>query len=258
MSKASLPTPLLDDASPLDARSKGVIAGLFEREQQLMADLPTDDPLDPKRRRRVDLTLPEILEQPEVIRTTLLREREGIAAAARTIAAADIRRVYLTGCGDSLAVMVAVRSLFEMLLGIPCEPVQALDMAYYYHHTLGPGLADDHVEFQRHHDPHGRGNDDCKGQGRAHSGAQQHARFRADAGVGPPADRSCPAQGLAHAGKHSRHCASVPACARHRAGKGSCGRLWWSALQARSTRSPTQIADGHRGPERGNRQYRRT
>lgn len=34
--------------------------------------------------------------------------------------------------------MVAVRSLFESLLGIPCEPVQALDMAYYYHQTLGP------------------------------------------------------------------------------------------------------------------------
>ena len=36
-----------------------------------MAALPSDDPLDPKRRRRVDFTLPEILEQPEVIRTTL-------------------------------------------------------------------------------------------------------------------------------------------------------------------------------------------
>ncbi len=138
MLNAHLPTPLLDESSPLDAHSKALIAGLFEREQQLMAELPTDDPLDPKRRRRVDLTLPEIVEQPDVIRRTLSLERETVSVAARTIADADIKRIYLTGCGDSLAVMVAVRSLFETLLGIPCEPVQALDMAYYYHHTLGP------------------------------------------------------------------------------------------------------------------------
>lgn len=138
MTNASLLTPLLGDQSPLDLRSRALITDLFEREQQLMAALPTDDPLDPKRRRRVDFTLPEIVEQPEVIRTTLQRERENIGAAAQTIAAAGIRRIFMTGCGDSLAVMVAVRSLFEELLGIPCEPVQALDMAYYYHHTLGP------------------------------------------------------------------------------------------------------------------------
>ena len=140
MINAPLLTPLLAEQSPLDDRSKAVIAGLFDRELQLMAALPTDDPLDPKRRRRVDFTLPEILEQPQVIRTTLERERENIAEAARNIAASDIRRIYMTGCGDSLACMIAVRALFEEMLGIPCEPVQALDMAYYYHRTLGPDV----------------------------------------------------------------------------------------------------------------------
>ena len=138
MMTAAVQTPLLSEQSPLDDRSKRLIESLFEREQQMMAALPTDDPLDPKRRRRVDFTLPEILEQPDVIRTTLARERETVAGAARTIAAAGIKRIAMTGCGDSLASMIAVRGLFEELLGIPCEPVQALDMAYYYHHTLGP------------------------------------------------------------------------------------------------------------------------
>jgi glucosamine--fructose-6-phosphate aminotransferase (isomerizing) len=138
MTDTELLTPLLGDQSPLDSHSKTLIQDLFEREQQLMAALPTDDPLDPKRRRRVDLTITEINEQPEVIRTTLKRERENIAAAAKTIANASIDRIFMTGCGDSLAVMMAVRGLFEELLGIPCEPVQALDMAYYYNRTLGP------------------------------------------------------------------------------------------------------------------------
>ncbi|WP_052952798.1 SIS domain-containing protein [Devosia psychrophila] len=122
----------------MDARSKALISNLFDRELELMAALPTDDPLDTKRRRRVELTLPEIEEQPQVIRTTLERERGNIAAAADRVAKSGIKRIYMTGCGDSLACMVAVRSLYEELFGIPCEPVQALDMAYYYHHTLGP------------------------------------------------------------------------------------------------------------------------
>src|SRR5207253_1080287 len=37
------------------------------------------------------------------------------------------------GCGDSLSAMVAVRGLYERLLSVPCEPIQALDFAYYYH-----------------------------------------------------------------------------------------------------------------------------
>lgn len=137
MSYADL-TPLLAEGSPLDEAQKALIAELFAREQSLMAALPTDDPLDPKRRSRVDFTLPEILEQPEVIRATLGRERAAIAAAARSVAASNLRRICMTGCGDSLAVMTGVRSLLEDMTGLPCEPIQALDLAYYQHRLLGP------------------------------------------------------------------------------------------------------------------------
>src|SRR5689334_10580256 len=102
MTSTDLLTPLLADQSPLDSRSKALIRDLFEREQQLMAALPSDDSLDPKRRRRVDFTITEIKEQPEVIRTTLERERENIRAVATLIANAGIERVFMTGCGDSL------------------------------------------------------------------------------------------------------------------------------------------------------------
>ncbi len=37
----------------------------------------------------------------------------------------------LVGAGDSLAVMVAARSALETMLGVPCEPVQSLEFAYY-------------------------------------------------------------------------------------------------------------------------------
>ena len=52
---ASLLTPLLADDSPLDARSRALVVELFEAEARLMSALPSDDPLDAKRRRRVDL-----------------------------------------------------------------------------------------------------------------------------------------------------------------------------------------------------------
>jgi glucosamine--fructose-6-phosphate aminotransferase (isomerizing) len=138
MKALQISTPLLALDSPLDDHARALVTELFTREQQLMDALPSDDPQDPKRYRRVELTLPEIQQQPQVIADTLARERDNIAQVAQRIAGAGIKRIYMTGCGDSLASMLAVRSLFEELLGIACEPVQALDLAYYYHHTLGP------------------------------------------------------------------------------------------------------------------------
>ncbi len=131
-------TPLLAADSPLDARSRALIADLFSREQQLMAALPTDDPRDPKRLRRVMLTRGEMAAQPDAIRTTWRREEAAIEAVARELAGTRLSRVFLTGCGDSLAVMTGARLLLEDMLGVPCEPIQALDLAYYYNRTLGP------------------------------------------------------------------------------------------------------------------------
>jgi glucosamine--fructose-6-phosphate aminotransferase (isomerizing) len=130
-------TPLLAPDSPLDARSRQLIQKLFDKEAELMAALPTDDPLDEKRRRRVELTRVEILGQPQAIRSTLDAERERSKAIAAAVSAIEIKRIVMTGCGDSLAVMMGARLLFEDLLGIPVEPIQALDYAYYNGRTNG-------------------------------------------------------------------------------------------------------------------------
>ena len=131
-------TPLLAPDSPLDAKARALVTDLFAREARLMDALPTDDPRDAKRRARVELTRVEILGQPASVRDTLAGGREASLAAAADLAGADLRRVVMTGCGDSLAVMVGARMLLERVLGIPCEPVQALDFAYYAGSTVGP------------------------------------------------------------------------------------------------------------------------
>ncbi|MCQ0986320.1 SIS domain-containing protein [Jiella marina] len=131
-------TPLLAAGSPLDQRAKDLISELYDAEERMMKELPTDAPTDEKRKRRVEFTIEEIHGQPEAIATTLESERQAIADAAAKIASGDFDRIVMTGCGDSLAVHVAVRSLFEELLGIPCEPIQALDLAYYQYHAIGP------------------------------------------------------------------------------------------------------------------------
>lgn len=126
-------TPLLEPDSPLDQHSREVIRAVYDAEWSKAQELPTDDPLDPKRRKRVEFTWDEMWSQPQAIQTTLEKERETIAEAARYFGKLPLERIYMTGCGDSIASMIAVRSLFEELLGIPCEPVQALDFTYYYH-----------------------------------------------------------------------------------------------------------------------------
>lgn len=133
-------TPLLAAGSPLDDARRALVSDLFAREQRLMDALPTDDPRDAKRRRRVELTRTEIAGQPQAVRDTLAAGREPSRRAAKELAAAGLKRIVMTGCGDSLAVMIAARQLFEELLGIPCEPIQALDFAYYASGTLGPDV----------------------------------------------------------------------------------------------------------------------
>lgn len=130
-------TPLLAPDSPLDQHSRKLVEELFEKEARLMDGLPTDDPLDEKRRRRVELTRVEILAQPQAIRTTLAEEREATKATAAAFASLGIKRIVMTGCGDSLAVMIGARLFFEELLGLPVEPIQALDYAYYASRTSG-------------------------------------------------------------------------------------------------------------------------
>ncbi len=92
--------------------------------------LPSNDPLDPKLRHRVQATGPELFAQPAAIRATLLVNATTLDAIADRFSA-GLRRVVLVGCGDSLAVMVAARQALETMTGVPCEAVQSLEFAYY-------------------------------------------------------------------------------------------------------------------------------
>ena len=138
MSEKNYNTPLLAPDSPLDDHSRQVIQAVYDAEWAKAQDLPTDEPLDPKRRKRVELTWDETWSQPQAITTTLASERQAISEAAGFLGKLELERIYMTGCGDSIASMIAVRSLFEQLLGIPCEPVQALDFTYYYYRPVNP------------------------------------------------------------------------------------------------------------------------
>ncbi len=131
-------SPLLNADSPLDPPARQLIETLYHREQQKALTLPTDDLLDPKRRQRVGYTWDEMWGQPEAIQLTLDRERQSIQEMARHFSGRPIDRIIMAGCGDSLASMIGVRALLESLLGIPCEPVQALDFTYYYSHAINP------------------------------------------------------------------------------------------------------------------------
>lgn len=136
MDEKTYVTPLLKPDSPLDEHSKALITEIYKQEQAKALALPTDDPLDPKRRMRVDYTWTEMWEQPEILQKNLQLNKSEIAEAARLIASKQIDRVILTGCGDSISTMLAMRSLYEEVLGIPCEALQALDFAYYYYRPV--------------------------------------------------------------------------------------------------------------------------
>lgn len=132
-------THLLGPDSPLDDHSRALIKSIYDAEQAKALELPTDAPLDPKRRKRVDYTWIEMNEQPQVIQNNLDLERKSIAEAAAFIASQPLENIYMAGCGDSIASMIAVRAFYEHLLGIPCEAIQALDFTYYYSRPVNSG-----------------------------------------------------------------------------------------------------------------------
>lgn len=136
MTLKAFETPLLKPDSILDDHSKQLIKEIYEVEKAKALTLPTDNPLDPKRRSRVDFTWKEIWEQPEIITNNLDLEKDSVAEAAAYINSQSIDQIYMTGCGDSVASLLAVRSFYEDILGIPCEAVQALDFAYYYNRPI--------------------------------------------------------------------------------------------------------------------------
>jgi len=136
MAHSHYATPLLRPDSPLSLSAKSLIRDLTLKEIEKSKNLPTDNPLDPKRKERVQLTRNELFSQPEIISANLTLGDEQVSDFAQYLAGKKIDHIYMTGCGDSIATMIAVRYLWETLLEIPCEPVQALDFAYYYHKPI--------------------------------------------------------------------------------------------------------------------------
>jgi len=125
------PSPFIGEGSPLDARQQRVVERVSAAEHASIVALPTDHPLDPKRRARDEATHPELIAQPDRIRETLESNDVALSELASVIARMSVDRVFVTGAGDSLAVAIAARQTLESMLGVPCEPVQSLDLAYY-------------------------------------------------------------------------------------------------------------------------------
>jgi glucosamine--fructose-6-phosphate aminotransferase (isomerizing) len=123
-------------ASSLDDRQRAVLARVADAERAAILALPTDDPRDAKRRRRVEATREELLAQPTVVDRNWTGNRAALDEAARVIAGREPDRAFLVGAGDSLAVMAAARIALEAMLDVPCEPVQSLELAHY----LAPGI----------------------------------------------------------------------------------------------------------------------
>lgn len=126
-------TPLTLPGSIVDAEARKVIEEFYRRETEREWSPPaTDAPLCPKRMNRVNHTIGEIDAQADKIEETVREEREAIREAAKHFAKREITRVYMTGCGDSVAALEGARFLLEEALDVPCEAIQALDFAYYY------------------------------------------------------------------------------------------------------------------------------
>jgi glucosamine 6-phosphate synthetase-like amidotransferase/phosphosugar isomerase protein len=104
---------------------------MAQAERAAAALLPSDRPLDPERRRRVEATRPELTDQPAVVTGNLESTAGAVAALAADIAAYAPARIVLVGAGDSLAAAQAVRLAFEQMTGLTCEPAQSLEFAYY-------------------------------------------------------------------------------------------------------------------------------
>src|SRR5258708_29717112 len=94
-------SPLLDpDTSPLDARQRALVQRVSDAERAHILALPSNDPLDPKLRLRVQETGPELFGQPAAIRSTLGVNATVLDAIADRLVA-NVHRVVLVGCGDS-------------------------------------------------------------------------------------------------------------------------------------------------------------
>lgn len=123
---------LLSDGSLLSKEDREMLLEMYNAEGDA-AWLPAagDDPLDERRIMRVAYTYQELMEQPSKIAETVREEREAIREAALQVSKRKVSRIYMVGCGDSVAALRGSKYMMESLLKIPCEVMDALDFCYY-------------------------------------------------------------------------------------------------------------------------------
>jgi glucosamine--fructose-6-phosphate aminotransferase (isomerizing) len=73
----------------------------------------------------------EIKEQPAAIRRVLTNEENKVLKIADEIAAREIERIYVTGCGDPYFAALAGKHSFEALCCLPTEWIQAMELSRY-------------------------------------------------------------------------------------------------------------------------------
>lgn len=101
------------------------------RFRELRAEPSSDAPRDPARLARVEHTRAEMMTQGAAIVATLAAEHDATRAIAARLAGRTLRRVIVTGCGDSWFVGQAARYAFEATTGAAAEGIEALDLAAY-------------------------------------------------------------------------------------------------------------------------------
>ena len=89
--RLALESPLLGPGTFLDARRRSVVARVSAAERAGILALPSDDPLDAKRRRRVEATLGEMMGQPAAVSATWERNADALGVVARRIVAGSGR-----------------------------------------------------------------------------------------------------------------------------------------------------------------------
>ena len=97
----------------------------------LTSEPSRDDAGNPDRLARVERTRTEMMLQGSAIAATLQAQGTVLADIAAAVAQRGIRRVVVTGCGDSWFAAMGVRHAFESLTRLPFEAAQALDFAAY-------------------------------------------------------------------------------------------------------------------------------
>ena len=118
----------------------------FPRPKAKAKEPSTDNPQDPHRKQRVLYTWEELQAQGAIIEKAVNQERQHLQEIVTDLEKHQINRIIITGCGDSWITGMGVRSIFERLLKIPTEAMQAFDLGHYFfdavdEHTLVIGIS---------------------------------------------------------------------------------------------------------------------